>query len=176
MWATWTVLDTDHWVQTAAPLPKDPQVATAIASYATDEVFQALDVPRRLSEVLPSQAAFIRSPVSCTTSCGASSTSWREPTSSRPCGSRPTGWSTSRPSTCWWTSQVAVAQGDEIRIDLLPIVNQVLRHLSQRLPTLFGHQLNLPEVTGGEIPQNLRARIGDALGVTLPANFAQFTV
>jgi hypothetical protein len=63
-----------------------------------------------------------------------------------------------------------------VEIDLLPLINQALRDLSARLPTLFGRQLTLPDLSSGEIPENLRARVSDALGVPLPANFAQFTV
>jgi hypothetical protein len=63
-----------------------------------------------------------------------------------------------------------------VRIDLLPVVNEVLRQLEAQLPTLFGRRLNLPDVSSGEIPQNLRTIVEDSLGVTLPPNFAQFTI
>jgi hypothetical protein len=70
---------------------------------------------------------------------------------------------------------VTVSQ-DKVEIDLLPLINQVLRQLSAQLPTLFGRQITLPDLSSGAIPDDLRARVQDALGVTLPANFAQFTV
>jgi hypothetical protein len=95
LWAAHTTLNTDRWVTTVAPLPKDPQVSAAVAQYTTTQVFEVL--------------------------------------------------------------------------------NQVLRELSARLPTLFGHQLALPDLDSGAIPDNLRARVQDTLGVPLPANFAQFT-
>jgi len=44
------------------------------------------------------------------------------------------------------------------------------------LPALFGRQVSLPDLSSGAIPDNLRGRVQDALGITLPANFAQFTV
>jgi hypothetical protein len=73
-------------------------------------------------------------------------------------------------------SQVIAATGDEVRIELLPVLNQVLRQLEQQLPTLFGHRLDLPDITSGEVPPQLRTIVGNALGVTLPADFARFTV
>src|SRR5262249_22485294 len=63
-----------------------------------------------------------------------------------------------------------------VDIDLLPLINQVLRELSAQLPTLFGKKITLPDISSGEIPANLRERVQDAVGVPLPANFAQFTV
>jgi hypothetical protein len=74
------------------------------------------------------------------------------------------------------TSDVVVARQNRVDIDLLPLINQVLRQLSTQLPTIFGKQISLPDLSSGAIPENLRSRVQDALGVTLPANFAQFTV
>jgi hypothetical protein len=74
------------------------------------------------------------------------------------------------------TSGVVVARENRVEIDLLPLINQVLRELSTQLPTMFGKQISLPDLSSGAIPDNLRVRVQDALGVTLPANFAQFTV
>jgi hypothetical protein len=73
-------------------------------------------------------------------------------------------------------SQTVTAQPDRVEINLLPLINQVIRALSDQLPTLFGKTITLPDLSSGEIPDNLRARVQDALGVTLPENFAQFTV
>jgi hypothetical protein len=68
------------------------------------------------------------------------------------------------------------AQQDRVQINLLPLINQVIRALSDQLPTIFGKTITLPDLSSGEIPDNLRVRVQDALGVTLPENFAQFTV
>jgi hypothetical protein len=63
-----------------------------------------------------------------------------------------------------------------VDIDLLPLVNMVLRQLSGALPTLFGHEIRLPDLSSGQVPANLRSTIENALGVTVPANVTQFTV
>jgi hypothetical protein len=179
VWTTWTALDTDRWVATIAPLPSQPEVATAIATYTTDEVFQAVDVRRRLADVLPGPAAFVAGPVTDQLHGFVQRTVDQLVR-------------TDQFQQLWMAanrlvhqqavaviegdSQVIAATGDEVRIDLLPVVNQVLRQLEQQLPTLFGHRLDLPDVTSGEVPPRLRAMVGDALGVTLPADFARFTV
>jgi len=179
IWATWTVLDTDRWVATVAPLPRQPEVATAIATYTTDEVFQAVDVRRRLTEVLPGPAAFVAGPITGQLHEFVQRTVDQLVRTDQFQGL----WVAANRlvhqqavAILEGDSRVIAATGDEVRIDLLPVVNQVLRQLEQQLPTLFGHRLDLPDVTSGEVPPRLRAIVGDALGVTLPADFAQFTV
>jgi hypothetical protein len=179
LWAANTVLNTDRWVATVAPLPKDPQVSAAVAEYATGEVFRVLDVEARIAAVLPPRAAFVAGPVA-----GQLRGAVR--------GTVTNVLRSDRFQTIWvdlnrrahqralaiveGRSELIVAGQDRVRIDLLPLINQVLRELSAQLPTLFGKQLALPDLGSGAIPDNLRLRVSDALGVSLPADFAQFTV
>ncbi|MDI6105234.1 hypothetical protein QLQ12_42290 [Actinoplanes sp. NEAU-A12] len=179
LWAARTTLNTDRWVATVAPLPQDPRVNAAVAEYATAEVFRVLDVEQRLRAVLPEQAAFVAGPIT-----GQLRGQVRA-TVARVLGS-------DRFAAIWvdlnrqlhqrilavveGTSAVVTAREDRVEIDLLPLINQVLRELSAQLPTLFGKQIALPDLSSGAIPENLRLRVEEALGVTLPANFAQFTV
>lgn len=179
VWSAWTVLDTDRWVATVAPLPKEPEVATAIATYTTDEVFQAVDVRRRLADVLPGPAAFVAGPVTDQLHGFVQRTVDQLVRADQ----FQSLWVAANRlvhqqavAILDGDSQVITATGNEVRIDLLPVVNQVLRQLEQQLPTLFGHRLDLPDLTSGEVPPRLRTIVGDALGVTLPADFARFTV
>ena len=179
VWAANTALNTDRWVATVAPLPRDPRVAAAVAEYTTTEVFQILDVEDRLRTVLPQQAAFVAGPLTGQLREAVGKTVYKVVRSeqfqriwveaNRRAHQRAL-------AILEGTSSVVVARDDRVDIDLLPVINQVLRELSNQLPTLFGKQLTLPDLSSGEIPDNLRARVQDALGVTLPANFAQFTV
>jgi hypothetical protein len=179
LWGARTVLDDDRWVATVAPLPQDPQVAAAVAEYGTTQVFQVLDVEQRLREVLPPQAGFVVGPLTAQLRDQVRKTVV-------------TVLGSDRFQTVWvelnqqaheramailnGTSTVITAGQDRVNIDLLPLINQVLRELSAQLPTMFGKQITLPDLSSGAIPDNLRVRVEDALGVTLPANFAQFTV
>jgi hypothetical protein len=178
-WAARTTLNTDRWVATVAPLPADPRVNAAVAEYATTQLFGVLDVRQRLQEVLPPQAAFVAGPIA-----GQLREQVRK-TVENVLGS-------DRFQVIWVSlnqqlhqralavlegrSEVVSATGDSIRIDLLPLINQVLRELSAQLPTMFGKTITLPDLSSGEIPANLRLRVEEAVGVPLPANFAQFTV
>lgn len=179
LWAANTTLNTDRWVATVAPLPKNPQVAAAVSEYATTEVFQVLNVDQRLKEVLPPQAAFVVGPIT------GQVREYLQRTVNNVVRS-------DRFQQIWiqanrqahqqalaileGRSDVVSARGDQVSIDLLPLINQVIRQLSDQLPTLFGRDINLPDLSSGAIPANLRSIVESRLGVTLPANFAQFTV
>ena len=179
LWAAATTLNTGRWVATVTPLPQNPAVATAVAQYTTSQIFEVVDVDQRLRTVLPEQAAFIAGPLTAQVHDKVEDTVAQV-------------LQTDRFQEIWieanrrahqqalaiinGTSTVVAAQDNHVDIDLLPMINQVLRVLSAQLPTLFGKTLTLPDLTSGDVPANLRARVQDALGVTLPANFARFTV
>ena len=179
VWAARTTLDTDRWVATVTPLPRDPQIANAVAEYATTELFAVLDVENRLRTVLPDQAAFVAGPLT-----GQIREAVRKTVHQVLTGDRfQRLWVAANRraheralAIVEGTSTVVIARGDRVQIDLLPLINQVLRELSTHLPTMFGKQLTLPDLSSGEIPDNLRTRVSDAVGVSLPANFAQFTI
>jgi hypothetical protein len=179
VWAAKTAFDTDRWVATVAPLPRDPQVAAAMSEYATTELFRVLDVENRLREVLPDRAAFVAGPLTGQVREQVRKTVhnvlvsdrfqriWVE--ANRRVHARALAILND-------TDGLVIVRDDRIEIDLLPLINQVLRELGSNLPTLFGKQISLPDLSSGEIPDNLRIRVEDAVGVSLPRNFAHFTV
>jgi hypothetical protein len=179
LWAAKTTLDTDRWVETVAPLPQNPQVAAAVADFTTTQVFQLVDVDQRLRAVLPPQAAFVVGPLTAQMRDYLSKTVRQVVQSDR---FQPIWIAANRRAhqqtlaILEGRSSVVAARGDHVVIDLLPLVNQVLREISAQLPTLFGHTVTLPDISSGAIPANLRTVVERAVGVALPANFAQFTV
>jgi hypothetical protein len=178
LWAANTTLNTDRWVATIAPLPKDPQVAAAVAQYATTEVFRVVDLEQRLRAVLPEQAGvlvgpvvgqvrdYVRKTVTTVVQSDRFQVIWVEVNRRA---------HQQAMAILQGNSTVLATDGDKVKIDLLPLVNQALRELSSELPNLFGRQITLPDISSGEIPANLRGIVENALGVTLPPNFAQFT-
>jgi hypothetical protein len=179
VWTANTTFNTDRWVSTVAPLPDDPKVAAAVSQYAATQLFAVLDVEDRLRDALPPRAGFVAGPVA-----GQLQTYVRQAVEAV--------LRSDRFQAVWLElnrqahqqvvailraqSDVVLAGHDRVTIDLLPLINQVLRELEVSLPTLFGHQLDLPDLTSGAIPANLRLLVQSALGVSLPANFAQFTM
>src|SRR5262249_6196163 len=147
--------------------------------YATDEVFQVVNLEQRLRDVLPERAEFVAAPITGQVREYVQNT---VDTALRSDRFQPIWAEANRRAhrqavaILEGTSTLVSAQGDHVAIDLLPLINQVLRDLSDRLPTLFGHKITLPDVSSGAIPADLRAVVERSLGVRLPANFAQFTV
>jgi hypothetical protein len=58
-WAGNTAVKTDRYVETAAPLIKDPAIQSAIATYATTQLYNNVDVEQLVSEALPPRADFL---------------------------------------------------------------------------------------------------------------------
>jgi hypothetical protein len=179
LWGAYTTLNTNRWVSTVTPLPKDPAVATAVSQYATDQLFAAINVEQRVKDVLPAQAAFVAGPIVGQLHDAIEKTVYKVVQSD---GFQQVWTEINRRAhqqamaVLNGTSTVVVAGEDTVQLDLLPLINQVLQLLSDQLPTLFGKTLALPDISSGQIPPDLRVRVEDALGITLPANFAQFTV
>src|SRR5580700_2189116 len=63
VWAHRTLLNTDTFVGTVSPVFKDPAVASAVATRATDQLFTELDLQARLRDALPPKASFAAVPI-----------------------------------------------------------------------------------------------------------------
>jgi hypothetical protein len=179
VWAARTTVDTDRWVAAVAPLPRDPAVAAAVAQFATDSLAQVVDLEGRVRDALPPRAGFVVGPIA-----DQLRGKLREAVDSvvRSDGFARFWVAANRQAheqalaILRGNSAVVSSRGDHVYIDLLPLINMALRQLSAELPTLFGHQLSLPNLDSGAVPDHLRSTVESATGVTLPANFAQFTV
>jgi hypothetical protein len=179
VWGARTALDTDRWVATVAPLPENPEFNAAVATYLSTEVFEALNVEQRLRQALPEQVTFLAGPVTDAVR------DYLRDTVVRFMG-------TERFQELWESanrfahaqivavlegrSETVSVDGSTVTLNLLPIVNDLLTAIEQRLPTMFGRDLDLPALGSGEIPAGLHDRIEAALGVSLPDDFAQITL
>ncbi|MGH4030242.1 hypothetical protein ACQB60_15025 [Actinomycetota bacterium Odt1-20B] len=176
VWGSRTTLSTDRWVATVGPLPGEPDVNAAVSTYLADEIYGQLNVEKRLSDALPPRASFLAAPVT-----GAVHDYLRKSVSKL--------LATDEFESLWRATNRAAhsrivallekrnenveVRGDTVSLNLLPMVNNVLVSLEDRLPSLFGKKLDLPTLSSGELPPGLHDRIEKALGVTLPADFAQ---
>ncbi|WP_181387476.1 hypothetical protein [Streptomyces sp. Act143] len=176
VWGARTALKTDRWTATVGPLPENPAVNAAVSTYLTDQIFDRLDVEQRLSEALPDRASFLAAPVT-----GAVHDYMKDMVSKL--------IRTEQFQDLWRATNESAhgriidvlenrdenvrVEGDRVTLNLLPMVNNLLVALEERLPTLFGKELDLPTLSSGEVPPGLRDRVEKALGVTLPEDFAQ---
>lgn len=63
VWTRNTLLDTDHYVETVAPLAKEPAVIDDVATAITTAIFERVDVETLLQENLPPKLAFAAGPI-----------------------------------------------------------------------------------------------------------------
>ncbi|GIH98389.1 hypothetical protein [Planobispora takensis] len=179
LWGGRTVLNTDRWVATVGTLPEHPEVTNAVATYLTDEVFSALNVEQRLAEVLPPRATFLAGPVT-----GAVHGYTRDLVAKFMASEQFRAlWVTANRfaharivAIAEGTSPSVSVEGSTVTLNLLPVVNNLLVTIENQLPTIFGKEIDLPTLSSGEIPPGLHQRIETALGVSLPADFAQITL
>ena len=182
LWARRTLLNTDRYVATAAPLAQDPAVQEYLARTVTQQVFDALDVQTRLADVLQERdprLAFLAGPISNGVegfvqdqllkvfASDAFATAWEQ-------------------ANRFVHAQLIAAlegggetvqvQNGAVVLNLLPLVNQGLAAISGVVTDLVGHPVSLPEITGDEIPSEAITKLESALGIDLPDNFGTVTV
>jgi|GEM_PF-465101 len=66
VWAVNTVTNTDHYVETVAPLAHERVVTDFVAVDATNQLFAKLDVHDKIAGVLPEKASFLARPLTNT--------------------------------------------------------------------------------------------------------------
>jgi hypothetical protein len=63
IWVRDTLLDTNAWVDTIAPVAASPAVQSAIANDVTTQLFEKADVQTKVKDALPPNAAFLAAPL-----------------------------------------------------------------------------------------------------------------
>jgi ABC-type multidrug transport system fused ATPase/permease subunit len=186
-WAKRTLLDTDRYVATVAPLAQDPAVQEYLARTVTQQVFAALEVETRLADVLQERdprLAFLAGPISTGVesfvqdqlraifSSEAFAGAWEQ--ANRFVHSQLLvvleGSSES------FGGQAVQVQNGAIVLNLLPLVNQGLQAMTGLVTDLVGHAITLPQISAEEIPSEAITRLESALGINLPDQFGTVTV
>jgi hypothetical protein len=178
-WGNRTILNTDRYVATVAPLAEDPAVQDSIATKVTDQVFTALDVQERLSGLLPTNLAFLAAPMTSAmqgfvqdqvlkvVQSDAFERFWVEA------------------NRFVHTQVLAILEGDsetvsvvegKVLLNLMPLVNLALVQIQGVTSDLVGRDVTIPEVSQDTIPSEAVAQLESALGVDLPDDFGAIPV
>jgi hypothetical protein len=175
-WLHQTLLDTDAWVETAAPVIEDPQVQADVAAFVGRSVVEGLDVERRTQEALPPQLEFLAPPIAA----GVQDVVTEE---ARAFVASP------RAEQLWievnaaaHREMVGLLRGEaeyvylesgEVTLNALPLVSQVVAALRSRLPELFSGRLPVPTIEPGTPADESIAQMETAFGRDLPPDFGQ---
>jgi len=162
-----------------SPLAEDPAVRASIARKVTDQVFQTLDVQGKLAGVLPENLTILAAPMTQAVQgfveeqvlkvvqSDAFATFWEEA------------------NRFVHTHVMAILNGDsesvsavegKVLLNLMPLVNLALVQIQGVASDLVGHDVTIPPVTPGMLPDQAAAALESALGVDPPDDFGSIVV
>ncbi len=180
VWAHRTLLNTSTFVGTVSPVFKDPAVASAVATRATDQLFTELDLQARLKAELPPKVSFAAAPIANATKgfvAGQLTSVLANPKFQD-------AWIAAL--TFMHQELVKVLRGQQnaaistsngyIVLNTVPLINQALGQVSGLASNLTGKKVTLPTITSAEPPQQAVNKLSKALGVQLPSNFGEITL
>jgi len=179
VWVRRNVADTEVWVERSGSLADDPAVRAALGHAISDEVIELVDPEALFVEALPERGRLLAAPLS-----GAVEGFIRERVDRflASDGFR-TLWRAANEQV--HSRMVRLLRGDNdavqtgdgtVKINLVPIIDEVLAELSTTSPELLGREVDIPEVSVEDVPDAAIARLGAALGVELDDDFGQVTV
>ncbi|HSL94734.1 MAG TPA: hypothetical protein VLA35_02285 [Thermoleophilia bacterium] len=179
IWLHDALLDTEHWVEITGPIIDDPDVQATVADFVGREVVTALELESRLGTALPDEVSMLAAPLALGVQ-DVITEQTREIVASDT--AREVWIETNRIAhekiveLLRGEAGVLYAQGDEVRLNLLPIVSGVVAELRLRLPQLFPGIVSVPPV-GAETPAlEAVAQFEAALGRDLADDFGQITL
>ncbi|MFL6241175.1 MAG: hypothetical protein ACJ735_16965 [Actinomycetes bacterium] len=175
-WVHRTVLNTDAYVNTVAPIAKDKAVTAAVSRQVTDQLFTALNPQAVVADALPPKAAFLAGPIAN----GAHG--YVQNAVDRVLQSQQfqTLWvEANRTSHAQLvavlrghTSAVRTTNG-QVVLDLVPLLNQALQNIQGFASSVVGRPITLPTITTDDIPAEACQKIADALNRPVPPTCAQ---
>ena len=178
-WGARTVLNTDRYVATVAPLASDPAVQVSIARRTTDQVFSALNVDAVLSEHLPEQIAFLAAPLTTAVRGFVQDQVLRVVQSD----AFETFWVEANRFVHTQILKILRGEGETVTVrdgkvllNLIPLINLALGSIQTVASDLLGRSITLPTIEPDEIPQESIAKLESALGVDLPEDYGTIAV
>lgn len=178
VWAHRTLLDTDTYVETVAPLARDPAFIEAVATRLTVEVVDLLEIERRVSEALPREYSLLSIPIT-------------EAARSQLKQLLIRAMETEQFAKVWESAnrlahQTVVAilrnearyldtAGGEVKVDLVLLGADVIRELGKRI-AFVGDRLSVPRIDSDTSPAEVRRILGESIGRPIPEDFGQVTI
>ncbi len=179
IWTHYTVMNTDGYMALVGPIGKDPVAIQNLSSYVAGQVVTAGDLQQRVSDALPQQARLFAGPITAAV----------EDFVAR--GTRKV-LSSPKAYELWLKineighekvvallrgeSTTAYVSGSDVKLNLLPLVSQVLVWVDARLPGGLSTRFNPPVIQPGTDPQAAIQEVADWSGKPLPSDFGQITL
>jgi hypothetical protein len=179
LWSHYTIMDTEGYMNLVGPIGKDPQAIQRLSEYIGGEVVSVTDLQQRITDVLPARVQLLSGPI----------TAYVEDFIVK--GARRV-LSSPKAYELWLTVNrvghekiVALLRGDttnvyiqgsDVKLNLLPLISQVIVWVDERLPGGLSDRLNPPVIEPGASPEEGIQEIANWSGRPLPSDFGQITL
>jgi hypothetical protein len=178
-WAHRTVLNTDAYVNTVKPIAQDPAVTDAVSRQITDQVYVALDPRTAIADALPPRASFLAGPISN----GVKNFVQQRVDRILQTPQFQQIWLAANRdahaqlvSVLRGHSNVVVTNNSQVVLNLVPLLNSVLKELQQPASQLVSRDITLPQLSGNELPSVACEKIANALNRPLPPTCGQIVL
>ncbi|HEY8301916.1 MAG TPA: hypothetical protein VIG48_08460 [Jatrophihabitans sp.] len=175
-WVRHTVLNTNNYVSTVAPIASNPAVTEAVARTATDQLFVALDPQQIVANALPPKASFLAAPITN----GIKGFVQSQVNNILATAAFQQIWITANRVAHEALLKILNGQAKalqttngEVVLNLVPLLNNVLAAVQKQASELIGKNVTLPTLSGNELPSAACAKISAALHRPLPATCGQ---
>jgi hypothetical protein len=178
-WAHYTVLNTSGYMKIVGPIGKDPEAIQSLSSYISSEIVQTTDLQQRIGDALPTQAQVLSGPINAYVE------DFITKSAAKILGSPKAYQLWLKINEVGHEKIVAMLrgqtngayiQGSDVKLNLLPLISQVLVWVDQRLPGGLSSRLNPPVITPDMSPEQGIQEVADWSGRPLPSDFGQITL
>jgi hypothetical protein len=179
IWTHYSVMNTDGYMNLVGPIGKDPQVIRNLSEYIGDQAVTATELQQRVTDALPEQAQFFAGPI--TSAVADFITKGAQKVLSTP-----------QAYDLWlkinrFAHENIVAllrgdttrvytQGSDVKLNLLPLVSQVLVWVDEKLPGGLATRFSPPVIDPATPPADAIQQVSAWSGKPLPSDFGQITL
>jgi hypothetical protein len=178
-WAHYTVMNTDGYMKIVGPIGKDPQAIQNLSQYISGEIVKTTDLQGRVQNALPAQVQVLSGPI----------TAYIQDFITK---SANKVLSTPKAYQLWldinrYGHEKVVAmlrgqtngvyvQGRDVKLNLLPLIIQVLVWVDQKLPGGLSSKFNPPVIPTTMSPEQGIQEVANWSGKPLSSDFGQITL
>ena len=178
-WAHRTVMNTGAWTRATNAVASDPAVTAAVSRQITNQIFTALNPEQAIANALPPQATFLAGSITN----GAKSYVQQGVDKVLTSDQFQTVWQQANQFA--HAQLVAVLRGDskalqttdgQVVLNLVPVVNAALQSVEGFASTVVGKPIDLPTISGDELPSAACEKISAALDRPVPSTCGQIAL
>ncbi len=178
LWTHSLLFNTDRWVETVGPVLEDPEVTHDLSVLLTDKAIEASDLETRVTDALPPRAQFIAPAIVDATRdfMQKRMEEWLNRPEAYDLWLKINGFAHERlVAVLEGDSTYIQLNGDEVRLNLVPLIAKALELIEQVLPGALDERIDVPQIDPAASAEEMRAQLESATGRTLPEDFGTWS-